>query len=116
MSKFHCIGMKDPNGKGRDDSGEVFGFDAESHAAGLLYLEKAEGKISKMSRKRFNKLWDRELIKLADRGYNRYPYGAGGEREQMAFAYLAGRNCETYGGRYRDIYVHGQCDRIAAAV
>lgn len=97
MANFHRIGMKATEGMGRHIDGNL---DYEGHAAGLLYLQKAEEKVAKMSRERFLKLWDRECVKFGNEGYNNADKVR--EREGLAAFYLAGRE-----GRELSSYVKG---------
>ncbi len=113
-TKFHCIGMKETNGKGQDN-GE---FLPEEHATGLLYLAKAEKKLAKMSREKFNKLWDKELIKFGNEGYND-KYGESlRRRENMIILYQRGRNGNPFRDEscpeLQDLIEHGKRDAARA--
>ena len=105
MLNFHNIGMKHTDGKGLDEKGE---YSPEGYATGILYLEKSEKKLGKMSREKFNKLWNAQLIKLGDYGYNKDHETT--KRYHMAKTYLAGRNGEGLTGYYPDLYHRGQAD------
>ena len=97
IPKFHCIGMKNTMGKGLDNKyGGKFDhkyggkFDPAKHAAELLYLEKAEARLAKIPREKFLKLWDKELIKFGDSGYDSELQVA--YRACVQRSYLAGLN------------------------
>jgi len=101
---FAYLGMKDMNGEGKDDPNKLI--------TANLYLEKAEKKLAKMKRATFLRLWDRELTKLGNYDYNRgLPFS---KRENMALAYLKGRNGkDDY--LYPDLAERGREDALLAA-